>query len=98
MTIYEAHTEISPAEVIQRALDFFVGERSPYAAFPVQVGPDHLRLALEVGEVTIGTTVADGVTRIRASSSRGAHLLTRFLSSIAAERAVQRKPNRLITR
>lgn len=96
MTIYQTDTEFMPAEVIERARAFFARQRSPYTAFPVQVGPNHLRLALEVGEVVIGAIPENGITRVRASSSRGAHLLTRFLATLSPARQVQRETNRLL--
>jgi len=94
MTLFETETDLAPSEVIERARDFFLSERSSYAAFPVEVGPNYLRLALEVGEVVIGVIARENGSSVRASSSRGAHILTRFLSTINPAGEVQRETNR----
>ena len=82
MTIHEIQTPLDPTEVIERARSFFVLAGTPYAAFPEQVGAGFLRLHLEVGEVVIGTVPRDGGTLVRGSASRGAHLLTQFLTTL----------------
>jgi hypothetical protein len=94
MTVFETETNLAPAEVIERARDFFLNERSSYAAFPVEVGANFLRLALEVGEVSIGIVPRENGSLVRGSSSRGAHILTRFLSTINPAGEVQRETNR----
>lgn len=83
MTIHETRTSLSPAEVIERARSFFVLAGTPHAAFPEQVGEGYLKLHMEVGEVVIGTVPRDGSTLVRGSASRGAHLLTQFLTTLA---------------
>lgn len=94
MTIYETDTALAPSEVVARARSFFELAFSPYAAFAEQIGDGHLRLRLEVGEVVIGALRNGGSTRVRGSASRGAHLLTQFLASIAPPEAVRQQTNR----
>src|SRR5690606_9182071 len=83
MTIHEIRTDLAPAEVVARARAFFPLAGSSYAAFPREGGEGHLRLHLEVGEIVIGAVREGDATRVRGSASRGAHLLTRFLTTLA---------------
>ena len=83
MTIHEIRTPLSPAEVIGRARSFFALASTPYAACEEQVGDTFLKLHMEVGEVVIGAFPDGGITRVRGSASRGAHLLTRFLTTLS---------------
>ena len=94
MTIYETHTELAPAEVVERARAFYQGVRTPYAAYVDEGGSAHLRLKLEVGEVMIGAFRNGGSTRVRGSASRGSHLLARFFASIAPAAEARREVNR----
>jgi len=84
MTHYEISTDLTPAEVFTRARSFFSLQGGPCSAFPEREGDGFLRLHLEVGEVVIGVMERDGSTWVRGSASRGAHLLTRFLMTLAA--------------
>lgn len=94
MTIHETQTMLSPSEVIDRARVFFVLAGSPYAANIAEVGDGYMRLQMEVGEIVIGTMRQGEATRVRASASRGAHLITQFFATLAppleAHRTVHR--------
>jgi hypothetical protein len=83
MRIHEIRTQLSPAEVIERARRFFMLAGTPYAAFEEKVGDGYLKLFLEVGEIMIGAMPQDSATVVRGSASRGEHLLTGFFTSIA---------------
>jgi hypothetical protein len=94
MTIYETHTDLAPSEVVERARAFYEGVRTPYAAYVDEGGSAHLRLKLEVGEVTIGAIRNGGSTQVRGSASRGAHLLARFFATIAPASEARWEVNR----
>jgi hypothetical protein len=83
MTIHETRTPLAPAEVIERARSFFTHAGTPYAAFAEQAGDGFLKLHLEVGEIVIAALPQGDSTWVRGSASRGAHLLTRFLTTLA---------------
>lgn len=84
MKIHEIRTSLTSDEVIERARAFFTHAGSAYAAFAEQVGRGYLKLFLEVGEIVIGCVPReDGSTLVRGSASRGEHLLTRFLITLA---------------
>ena len=82
MTIHETRTPLSPAEVIDRARSFFALASTAHAACEEQVGEGFLKLHMEVGEVVIGAFPEGQATRVRGSASRGAHLLTRYLTTL----------------
>jgi hypothetical protein len=82
MTIHEIRTDLSPAEVIERARTFFAQAGTPSAAFPEQRGAGFLKLHVEVGEIVIAALPEDDHTRVRGSASRGAQLLMRFLTTL----------------
>ena len=84
MTLHQVRTPLSPREVIERALSFFPLAGTPYAAFPEAVSRGHLKLHLEVGEIVIAAVRKGDATLVRGSGSRGTHLLTRFLTTLAA--------------
>lgn len=84
MRIHETRTKLAPAEVIERARTFFTLASTPYASFAEKVGDGYLKLFLEVGEIVIGCVPQeDGATLVRGSASRGEHLLTSFLTTLA---------------
>lgn len=83
MTIHEIRTPMSPADVIDRARSFFALASTAYAACEEQIDEGFLKLHMEVGEVVIGAFPDGPSTRVRGSASRGAHLLTRFLTTLA---------------
>jgi hypothetical protein len=83
MRIHEIRTPLSADEVIERARSFFTHAGTPYASFEENAGEGWIRLHLEVGEIVIGTVEHAGATLVRGSASRGGHLLTRFLTTLA---------------
>lgn len=83
MRIHEIRTQLPADQVIERARLFFTHAGTPYASFEENVGEGWIRLFLEVGEIVIGTVPQDAGTLVRGSASRGAHLLTRFLTTLA---------------
>jgi hypothetical protein len=94
MTIHETRTTLAPAEVIDRARTFFTLIGTPYAAF-VEVETDgFLKLHLEVGEIVVSALPQGDVTVVRGSASRGAHLLTRFLTSLGWPQDVRQTTHR----
>ena len=86
---HEYMTTLPGAEVIARAKAFFA-ERIPlYAAFPEKEGPGYLVLRGQGGEeVVMAVTVADGATRIRASTLLFDQTVSRFLSTLPTPVAV----------
>lgn len=94
MTIHETRTELTPAEVIELARSFFAHAGTPYAAFPEVVGDNYLKLHMEVGEVVIAVVERDGSNWIRGTASRGEHLLSRFLTTLAPPLDVSETINR----
>ena len=98
MTIHEIRTPLAPADVIERARSFFALAASPSAAFPERQEPGFLKLHMEVGEIVVAAIAQGGSTCVRGSASRGAHLLTRFLTTLsvpmAASEAVHRRGHR----
>ena len=84
MTIHEIRTPLSPAAVIERARSFFALASTAYAASEEQIDQGFLKLHMEVGEVVIGAFPDGRTTCVRGSASRGAHLLTRFLTTLAS--------------
>lgn len=94
MTIHEVRTDLAADEVLERAHGFFMHAGSSYAAFPHQRGAGWLRLHLDVGEVVIAAVTQERGALVRGSSSRGAHLLTRFLRTLAPPQRVKREINR----
>ena len=92
MTIHEATTHLAAAEVVERARTFFAGIRSPNAAAEEARGTMHLRFHLDMGEIVIGAIPVEGGTRVRGSGSRGAALISRFLTTLppAIPSAVER--------
>lgn len=84
MLVQEAVTELSPAEVIRFAREFFATRFTPYGAFAESEGEDHLTLQLDAGELVIGAGVDEnGQTVVRGSTSRLHHELSQFLVSVA---------------
>jgi hypothetical protein len=83
MLIQEVVTSLEPAEVVRRAKEFFTTSLSNQAAFVEEEGEGHVKFEIEAGEVLIGTSVRDGQTVVRASTSRLHNELSRFMMTIA---------------
>lgn len=84
MKVYEVVTPLAPTEVLDGARTFFMLAGSPYAAFPEQRGDGFVKLHLEVGEIVIAALPHEGGTLVRGSASRGAQLLTRYLTLLGS--------------
>lgn len=89
MLIQEVLTDLPPADVIQRARDFFTLRFSPYGAFTEDASDQHIKLMNEAGELTIGTGAQEGRTLVRGSTSRMHHELSQFLSTLAPPEEVR---------
>ena len=89
MLIQEVLTDLPPAEVLDRAKDFFTTRLSQYTALISDEGPAHLKFDVEAGEVVIGTLAQDGRTLVRGSTSRLHHELSQFLTTLAPPEEVR---------
>ncbi|CAA9371117.1 MAG: hypothetical protein AVDCRST_MAG89-4600 [uncultured Gemmatimonadetes bacterium] len=89
MLIQEVLTELTPAEVIDRAREFFNMRFSPYGGFTESAGPTHITFHVEAGEVAIGVGTQEGRTLVRASTSRLHHEVSQFLITIAPPEEVR---------
>jgi hypothetical protein len=85
MLIQEVVTDLAPAEVVQRAKEFFTTRFSNRSAFVEEESAGHVKFEIEAGEVTIGTAERDGRTVVRGSTSRLHNELSRFLMTIAPQ-------------
>lgn len=93
MLIQEVLTELTPAEVIERAREFFNNRFTPYGGFTEAAGPSHITFSTEAGDVAVGIGTQEGRTLVRASSSRLHHEVSQFLVTIApAEEVRQNVP------
>lgn len=81
MRVHEAWTELSPAAVIERARRYFGSQQSPKSAFVEEVGENHLRLHLDMGEIVLGVVPSGSGYLVRGSASRGEGALSRFLAT-----------------
>ncbi len=85
--VYERHTPLSGAQVIERAKEFFA-ERVPHnAAYPEEEGPTYLTLRGQGGEEIAIAAIEDearGETYVRASTLLFDQALDRFLSTLPA--------------
>ena len=89
MLIQEVLTDIPPAEVVQRAREWFTLRMSPYAGFMEDASDHHIKVVTEAGDLTIGTGAQDGRTLVRGSTSRMHHELSQFLSTLAPPEEVR---------
>ena len=89
MLIQEVLTDLPPADVIQRAREFFTLRLTPYGAFTEDATDHHVKFATEAGDLTIGTGEQDGRTLVRGSTSRLHHELSQFLSTLAPPEEVR---------
>ena len=89
MLILEVLTDVPPAEVIERAREFFTLRFTPYAGFEQDASDHHIRFSTEAGDLTIGTGEQDGRTLVRGSSSRMHHEVSQFLSTLAPPEEVR---------
>lgn len=83
MLVQEVNTQLAPAEVIERARDFFSTRYSAYTGFEEESDGGHIRFSVEAGEAMIGAMPQDGHTLVRGSSSRLHHEIGQFLATLA---------------
>ena len=94
-TLQEMVTNLSPAETLQAAKDFFARQNGVYAAFPEQESDRHLTLRGQGGEeVIIGVTPAPGGTRVTGSTYLFDQQLARFFATLATPAAVSQSGGR----
>ena len=90
--IHTTTVSLPPADVLQRAEQFFA-ERVPHAAaFVEQRGPNFVTLRGQGGEELVVSAWADaaaGVTRVRASTLFFDQALDRFLSTLPLASALE---------
>lgn len=89
MLIQEVLTDLPPADVIQRAREFFTLRLSPYGAFTMDATDHSIKLMNEAADLTIGTGEQDGRTLVRGSTSRMHHELSQFLTTLAPPEEVR---------
>jgi hypothetical protein len=89
MLVQEVRTDLSTAEVIRLAREFFTTRFSPYGAFVGEESESHIVLKIEAGEVVIGASVEDARTIVRGSTSRLHHELSQFLTTLAPPEEVR---------
>jgi hypothetical protein len=89
MLIQEVLTDVPPAQVVQRARDFFSERLSPYGAFTEDASDHHIKLVTEAGDVTIGVGAQEGRFLVRGSSSRLHHEVSQFLATLAPPEEVR---------
>lgn len=90
--IHTTTVSLSPAEVLQRAEQFFAERVPNAAAFVEKRGPGFLTLRGQGGEEIVVSAWADsaaGVTRVRASTLFFDQALDRFLSTLPLASAVE---------
>lgn len=89
MLMQEVLTDISPAEVVERAKEFFTMRLTPYTGFVEEQSDHHVKFEIEAGEVVIGASNVEGRTLVRGSTSRLHHELSQFLSTLAPPEEVR---------
>lgn len=83
MLVQEVVTDFTPAEVLDRAREFFLTRFSPYGASVEQESEGHIKFHNEAAEVVIGVVPQESRTLVRGSSSRMHHEVSQFLVTLA---------------
>jgi hypothetical protein len=89
MLLLEVRTDLSPAEVIRLAREFFTTRFTPYGAFVEAESDSHITFRIEAGELVIGTGTEEGKTVVRGSGSRLHNELSQFLTTLAPPEEVR---------
>jgi hypothetical protein len=89
MLVQEVISDLSAAEIVRLAREFFTTRFSPYGAFVKEESDHHVVLNFDSGEVVIGATEEDGKTVVRGSTSRLHHELSQFLTTVAPPEEVR---------
>lgn len=86
---HETVTTLPSADVLARAKRFFAERVPATAAYPEKEGPTWLVLRGQGGEeITISTTAAEGVTKVRGSILMFDQSVERFLTTLPAPASV----------
>jgi hypothetical protein len=81
--VFEARTPLAPADVLDRAVEFFANRVPLHAAFPEHRTQQHVVLRGQGGEeVALTARAAPGGTHVRASTLMFDHALERFLGTL----------------
>ncbi len=81
--VFEARTQLSPSEVLDRAVEFFAQRVPHHAAFPEHRTVHHLVLRGQGGEeIALSARTTESGTQIRASTLMFDHALERFLGTL----------------
>ena len=84
-TLQECLTTLAPAEVLDRAKEFFARRSTLYAAFLDKEGPTFASFRGQGGEeLVIGVAPADGGTRVTGSTYLFDMQIARFFSTLPA--------------
>ena len=89
MLIQEVITDLPPADVMERAREWFTTRFSPYAGFIEDESEGHLRFEMEACELILGVAQRDGRSVVRGSTSRLHHELSQFLMTLAPAEEVR---------
>ena len=82
-TLQETTSSHSPAEVLQKAKDFFGRQTGIYAAFPEQESGNHVTLRGQGGEeVVIAAFAGEGGTRVTGSTYLFDQQIARFFATL----------------
>ena len=82
-TLQEYHTTLPPAEVIQRAKQFFTNNVSIYAAFVEREGPNYVGFRGQGNEeLLIGAVARDGATLVTGSTYLYDMHVARFFTTL----------------
>jgi hypothetical protein len=83
--LFETTTSLAPAEVLQRAKDFFADRVPATAAFPDKEGPGYLVLRGQGGEeIVFAAVAAGGGSAVRGSSLMFGQQVKRFYTTLPA--------------
>ena len=86
---FETTTSLAPAEVLQRAKQFFAGRVPATAAFPDKEGPGYVVLRGQGGEeIVFAAVAADGGSAVRGSSLMFGQQVNRFFTTLPPVRVV----------
>lgn len=81
--VFEAHTPLAPADVLDRAVEFFALRVPLHAAFPEHRTAHHVVLRGQGGEeIALTARPTASGTRVRASTLMFDHALERFLGTL----------------
>ncbi|MCC7195304.1 MAG: hypothetical protein IT356_07105 [Gemmatimonadaceae bacterium] len=82
-TLQSVRTSMPGPEVLAAVVDFFSRQSGIYAAFPEQIGTNHVTLrGMGIEEVAVGVAAVDGATEVSASSYMFDGQVAMFLASL----------------